>query len=311
MAETNPEAYSIRIGDSIDCERSRSSRIALGVQTLLQCIQPIKAVGQAVGLAPGQRPGLQLGGARDDARADATISPFIRKGEIIDAPDRPWRALMVDPARSFLDLDFLRRTIRVKSAYKLNILNLHLIDDQAWRFESKAFPKCNRPGEPLYTQAELRDLVAYARRYGVEIIPEMDFPGHVMTAVAAYPELDCEGKVRPLNEAILCPGKSFSWIFMDRVIEEVAAVFPSPYLEVGADEPFAMEKRWGNCPACRERMRQRGSAPFPPSTIRLLDRHRCDGETSWEDSNRLRRCHYSRGRSHAPAGHHHQWLGRL
>ena len=181
----------------------------------------------------------------------------------MDAPDRAWRALMLDPARSFLDLDFLRRTIRVMSAYKLNILNLHLVDDQAWRFETKWYPRCNRPGEPVYTQQQLRELVAFARRYGVEIIPEIDFPGHAMTAVAAYPDLDCEGKARPLNQAILCPGKPFSWIFMDRVIAEVVATFPSPHIEINADEPFAMETRWGNCPACRERMRQKGVTTLP------------------------------------------------
>ena len=164
---------------------------------------------------------------------------------------------MVDPVRSFLDLDFLRRTIRVMSAYKLNILHLHLIDDHAWRFETKAFPLCNRPGEPRYTQAELKELVAFAQRYGVEIIPEFDFPGHAHAAVTAYPDLDCEGKPRAMDEAIFCAGKPFTWEFMDKVIAEAVAIFPSKYIHVGADEPFAV-KRWNTCPFCQSRMKAKG-----------------------------------------------------
>jgi hexosaminidase len=182
---------------------------------------------------------------------------MLRRGKIVDWPTFGWRALLLDPARSFLDFDFLRRTIRVMSAYKLNILHLHLIDDQSWRFESKLFPKLNRPGEAFYTQTELNELVTFAARYGVEIIPELDFPGHAMTAVQAYPELDCEGKARPLNEAIFCAGKPFSWTFMEQVIAEAVAVFPAPYLHLGADEPFAI-KRWATCPNCQARMKLKG-----------------------------------------------------
>lgn len=223
----DPEAYMLEVGRSIEIKASDPRGLLWGVQTLLQSIQ---ASGSAV---------------------------TVPKGTISDSPSRPWRGLMLDPVRSFLDLDFVRRTIRVMSACKLNVLHFHLIDDQAWRFETKAFPKCNRPGEPFYTQAELRELVAFAGRYGVEIVPEFDVPGHSMTAVNAYPELDCERRPRKMDEAIFCSGRPFTWEFIDRVVGEAATVFPSGYIHLGADEPYAI-KRWADCPDCRARMTQKG-----------------------------------------------------
>jgi hexosaminidase len=223
----DPEAYQLEVGRTIEIRASDPRGLLWGVQTLLQSIQV-------------------SGG-----------SATVPRGTVSDRPSRPWRGLMLDPVRSFLDLDFVRRTIRVMSACKLNVLHLHLIDDQAWRFETKAFPKCNRSGEPLYTQAELRELVAFAARYGVEIVPEFDVPGHSMTAVNAYPELDCERRTRKMNEAIFCSGRPFTWEFIDRVVGEAADVFPSAYIHLGADEPYAI-RRWEDCPDCRARMKEKG-----------------------------------------------------
>ncbi|HWA87098.1 MAG TPA: family 20 glycosylhydrolase [Opitutus sp.] len=224
----NPEGYTLTVAQTVELKARDPRGLIWGVQTLLQ---------------------------RLDRRTPH--EPALACGRIVDAPAYAWRAVMLDPVRSFLDLDFLRRTIRVMSAYKLNILHLHLTDDQAWRFESKAFPRCNPPGEPCYTQAELKDLVAYAEKYGVEIVPEFDFPGHAHAAVAAYPELDCEGKSRPMDEAIFCSAKPFTWEFIDKVVAEAAAIFPSHYIHLGADEPFAV-KRWATCPYCQARMKERG-----------------------------------------------------
>lgn len=226
-ATPSPEAYTLKIGRTIGIAAADPRGLLWGAQTLLQCIDT------------------------------ASGPPAVPRCEIADAPASPWRALLLDPARSFLDLDFLRRTIREMSACKLNILHLHLIDDQAWRFQSKAFPKCNRPGEPFYTQAELKELVAFAARYGVGIVPEFDFPGHAMTAIAAYPDLDCEGRVRPVNDAILCIGKPLAWQLMESVVAESAEIFPSPYLDLGADEPFAI-KRWETSPDCQALMKLKG-----------------------------------------------------
>ncbi len=224
-----PEAYRLEVGRSARVVASDPRGLVWGAQTFFQSIEPSAA------------------------------GPAVRYGTVSDRPRRPWRGLMLDPVRSFLDLDFLRRTVRVMSAYKLNVLHLHLTDDEAWRFESKAWPKCNRPGEPLYTQAELRELVAFAGRYGVEIVPEFDVPGHSMTAVNAYPELDCERRPRAMNEAILCAGRPFTLEFIDRLVAEAAAIFPSAFIHLGGDEPYAV-RRWADCPDCRARMEREGVA---------------------------------------------------
>jgi hexosaminidase len=223
-----PEAYSVEAGArGIVIASASTQGLLWGVQTLLQGIE------------------------KENGKY------HIRHAAINDQPARAWRGLMLDPARSFLDLAFIRRTIRVMSAYKMNVLHLHLIDDQSWAFESKAFPKCNRPGEKYYTQDELRELVGYAARHGVELLPELDFPGHSHAEVGAYPQLDCEGMARGMNDAILCAGKPFTWEFMEKVVAEVAAIFPSRYIHLGADEPFAI-KRWKNCPDCQARMKSKG-----------------------------------------------------
>jgi hexosaminidase len=225
---TNDEGYALAIGETVEVKARDPRGLLWGVQTLLQ------------GIA-----------------VDPSGAAALAGGKIVDAPAYAWRAVMLDTVRSFLDLDFLKRTIRVMSAYKLNILHLHLTDDHAWRFPSKAFPRCNPPGEPCYTQEELKELVAYAQRYGVEIVPEFDFPGHAHAAVAAYPDLDCEGKTRPMDEAIFCSAKPFTWEFIDKVVAEAAAIFPSHYIHLGGDEPFAV-KRWATCPYCQARMKERG-----------------------------------------------------
>jgi hypothetical protein len=161
--------------------------------------------------------------------------------------DWAWRGLMLDPARSFLSLGYLRHTIREMSRAHLNVLHLHLIDDQAWRFEFRAYSKVNRPGEPLYTQDELKALCAYAHAFGVEIVPEFDMPGHCASAIAAYPQLDSEGKPRAVGDAIFCPCHPFTRQFIDALVAEASRVFTSPYIHLGGDEPFAII-RWADCP---------------------------------------------------------------
>lgn len=223
-----PESYSLEVGaKGIVIAAASTQGLLWGAQTLLQ--------------------GIENEGGRY----------HVRHASITDQPARAWRALMLDPARSFLGLDFIRRTIRVMSAYKMNVLHLHLIDDHSWSCESRAFPKCNRPGEKYYTHDELRELVRHAARYGVEVIPEVDFPGHAQAHVNAYRWLDCEGKSRIMNQAILCAGKASTWEFVEKVIAEMASIFPSRYIHLGGDEPMAI-KRWSDCPDCQSRMKAKG-----------------------------------------------------
>lgn len=230
--EERSEAYALVVGDSALISAAHARGLIWGMQSFLQMLDP------------------------------STRPPSLQAGTTTDAPAYPWRGLLLDPARHMLDLDFLRRTLRVMSAYKMNVLHLHLVDDGAWRFELKSYPKCHGTGRPFYTRQEIKDLVAYAANLGIEIVPEFDFPGHSLAAVNAYPELDCEGKTRSGGKedaAILCPGKAATWTFLESIVSEAAEVFPSKYLHMGGDEPYAI-RRWASCSDCQARMKKEGVA---------------------------------------------------
>lgn len=194
---------------------------------------------------------------------------------INDEPAFEWRGSMIDVARHLFTIDYLKRHIDRLSFYKMNKLHLHLTDDHGWRIEIKKYPKLTsvsgfrtfnsqdsycmemsktnpdfeidrrfiteKDGKPIYggyyTQDELRDLVAYAARRHVEIIPEIDMPGHMMAAISAYPELiDRKSGQDGSYFGPLCPCKDLVYSFIEDVIAEVASIFPSPYIHVGSDE---------------------------------------------------------------------------
>jgi len=175
-----------------------------------------------------------------------------------DYPRFPRRGLLLDPARNFISLPGLKRQVDLISRLKLNVLHLHLTDDQGWRFESKAFPKLQEIGGQgkFYTQAELRELVAYAAARGVTVMPEIDMPGHTTALLAAYPELSCSGEKLEVSHHVgihpnaLCPAKEEVYDFLQTLLAEVAAVFPSEYIHIGSDEVVA--KDWDRCPACEK-----------------------------------------------------------
>lgn len=191
---------------------------------------------------------------------------------ISDAPQRPWRGLMLDVARYFHDLRFLRHYIDCMAHYKLNRLQLHLIDDSGWRLEIKKYPRLTEQGAwagpqekrlgGYYTQEEMRELISYAAARGVEIVPEIEFPAHILSAVVAYPWLSCTGEQHELptkhfiSPDLLCVGKQSSLDFLRDVMDEVCALFPSPYVNIGGDE--AVYKRWEACPDCQALMKKEG-----------------------------------------------------
>ncbi|MBV2208133.1 MAG: beta-N-acetylhexosaminidase [Thermomonas sp.] len=172
---------------------------------------------------------------------------------ITDAPRYAWRGLSLDVARSFLPVSYLEQTIDRMALFKLNRLHLHLTDDQGWRIEIKRYPKLIEIGgasavkggrSGYYTQQQLRQLVLYARTRGVTIVPEIDMPGHVQAALASYNELACDG-VKNLSTydgkevgfSVLCLDKpEVVYPFVENVLKEVLAVFPSKEIHVGGDE---------------------------------------------------------------------------
>ena len=191
---------------------------------------------------------------------------------IEDAPEQPWRGMMLDVARYFYDIDFVKDFVDMMAMYKLNKLQFHLIDDSGWRIEIKKYPRLTEVGawaqtgtHPMggfYTQDQMRDLIEYAQLRGVEIIPEIEFPAHMLSAVVAYPWLSCSEIQHqvPLQHFIsrdlLCLGKESSYKFLEDVLEEICELFPSPYINIGGDE--AVYTQWEKCPLCQKVLKEQG-----------------------------------------------------
>ena len=185
------------------------------------------------------------------ARADPKREVRATAVRIVDHPRFAWRGAMLDVSRHFFDVDDVKRYIDLISLYKLNRLHLHLADDQGWRIEIKSWPNLTKIGGSTevgggpggyYTQAQYSEIVAYARERFIEIIPEIDMPGHTNAALASYAELNCDGKARPPYTGIevgfsaLCVDKDVTYRFIDDVVREIAKLSPSPYFHIGGDE---------------------------------------------------------------------------
>lgn len=207
---------------------------------------------------------------------------------ITDEPRFQWRGLMLDLSRHFFDKNYVLETIDRLAMLKMNVLHLHLVDDQGWRMEIKKYPKLTEVGAwrvdqenviwnarltvnpdekgtygGFLTQDELKEIVKYAATKNIEIIPEIEMPAHVSSAIASYPELACfnqrigvpSGGLWPITD-IYCAGKETTFEFLQNVIDEVIAVFPSKYIHIGGDE--ATKTNWEKCPYCQKRMKDNG-----------------------------------------------------
>ena len=189
------------------------------------------------------------------ATQQKTIAPIM----IDDAPRFPYRALMIDPARHFLPVEDVKFYIDQMVQYKYNVLQLHLTDDQGWRIEIKKHPQL--ASTEHYTQDELRDLIAYAALRNVEIIPEIDVPGHTVAILATYPELGCTPSQNMTKEVgkttnlMLCASNAKVYEVYKDILSEIADLFPSKYIHLGGDES-AIDTNWGQCEHCQTLMKQ-------------------------------------------------------
>lgn len=198
---------------------------------------------------------------------------------IADAPRFRWRGLMLDSARHFQSPAFVKSLIDAMAAHKLNVLHWHLVDDQGWRIEIRKYPRLTEvgafrrpataPGAPplpetggFYTQADIRDVVAHAARRGITVVPEIEMPGHALSAIRAYPRL---GTGAPVPAGVESHWGVFPWLynvddetfgFLEGVLTEVMALFPGRYIHVGGDE--AVKDQWRASPAVQARMRALG-----------------------------------------------------
>ena len=175
-------------------------------------------------------------------------------GLITDHPRFPWRGLMIDVCRHWMPIEVVRRNIDAMAAVKLNVLHLHLSDDQGFRIESKRFPRLQKMGSDghYFTQAQMAELIAYARGRGIRVVPEFDMPGHSTSWFVGYPEFasgpgpfQIERKWGILDPT-LDPTREETYTFLDGLIGEMAALFPDEYFHIGGDEVNGAE--WNQNP---------------------------------------------------------------
>ena len=217
---------------------------------------------------------------------EKTSSVEFPSAEVSDWPRFGYRGLMLDVSRHFSDVEMVKRTIDMLALHQLNIFHWHLTDDQGWRIEIKSHPELTEVGAwrddtvvgrylggtdyptdgkrhgGFYTQEQIREIVAYAKERYIEIIPEIDLPGHTSAVLAAYPQLGCEDKEYKVANRwgvildVLCAGNPASLDLFKDIMDEVCKLFPGKYIHLGGDE--CVKERWKACPKCQKKIKELG-----------------------------------------------------
>ncbi|XWW47348.1 family 20 glycosylhydrolase [Fibrella sp. USSR17] len=271
VANIGREGYELVVSATgIRLTAPEAAGLFYGLQTLRQLLP-----------ADRERPDFRFTGT-SAATAKGNSIPAVT---IRDQPRFGWRGMMLDVSRSFFTKEYVKRFIDLMARYKYNVFHWHLTDDQGWRVEIKSLPRLTQvgawraprtgrwtnrenpvPGEAqsyggFYTQDEIREVVQYAAARQIMIVPEIDMPGHMLAAIAAYPNLTCSGKVVPiypngkfykLEDNNLNPCSDSTYLFVDKVLTEIAQLFPGPYIHVGGDEAY--KGFWEQCAACKPLM---------------------------------------------------------
>ena len=252
----NPEAYHITIdGGRIEVEGASEAGVFYGVQFLRKSLPTMKCSRVTF--------------------PEATVTDFPRFG---------YRGGLFDTCRYFYTVDEVKTFIDMLAMHNMNKFHWHLNDDQGWRIEIQKYPKLTEIGSMrketvighkdnpqgydgtphggFYTQDEIRDIVDYAAKRFITIIPEIDLPGHMQAALAAYPELGCTGgpyevaTTWGVSDQVLCVGKDKTYTFITDILTEVLDLFPSEYIHIGGDE--CPKTEWEKCPACQAKIRELG-----------------------------------------------------
>lgn len=188
---------------------------------------------------------------------------------IDDYPRFGYRGFHLDPCRHFITVENVKKQIDLMASLKVNTMHFHLTEDQGWRIEIKKYPKLTSIGSirkegdgsyygGFYTQEQIKDIVSYAAKRYITVIPEVDLPGHMMAAISAYPELSCKGEqwslrtVWGVEDIVMCPGKELMFNFLDDVFKEMVPLFPGKYFHIGGDE--CPKTSWKTCPTCQKRI---------------------------------------------------------
>lgn len=252
------EAYRLRVDQhGILLESSDADGLFWGIQTLFQLLPNAIYSGE---------------------RVVESLIPFV---EIEDAPRFAWRGAMLDVSRQFFSIEFILQYLDWLAMHKMNKFHWHLTDDNGWRVEIKKYPHLTEKGAwrgpnevippaygsgnkrygGFYTQADIREVVAYAKERHIEVIPEIDLPGHSRASVGAYPEIACAVEDTTLSvngemRNLLCVAREENYHMLEDIVAELAALFPSSYLHAGGDE--VNPSPWTKCPHCRTMMEQQG-----------------------------------------------------
>ena len=260
------EGYELEINKGlVKISASRAAGFFYGVQSLRQLLPP-----------------------EIDSKQKTSANWAVPAISIKDYPQFKWRGFMLDVSRHFRDKPYILKLIDNLALHKINTLHLHLVDDQGWRVEIKGYPKLTevgawrvdhedkhwnsrpkqKPGEKatyggFYTQDDIKEIVAYAQERHITVVPEIEMPAHVTSALAAYPEYSCTGGpftvppggLWPITD-IYCAGNDKTFEFLENVLDEVLELFPSKYIHIGGDE--ATKTEWGKCHKCQKRLKKEG-----------------------------------------------------
>lgn len=192
---------------------------------------------------------------------------------IEDAPRFGYRGFHLDPCRHFITVENVKKQLDLMSMFKVNTMHFHLTEDQGWRIEIKKYPELTTIGSirtegdgssygGYYTQEQIKEIVDYAAKRYITVIPEIDLPGHMMAAISAYPNLSCKGEkwslrtVWGVEDIVMCAGKEDMFNFLGDIFDEIVPLFPGKYFHIGGDE--CPKTSWKNCPVCQKRIKDEG-----------------------------------------------------
>ena len=248
--EVNDEGYTLDATDKLVSIKAKTAKgLFYGMQTLMQLL-PAEIESTTV------------------VNGIAWTLPCVT---IKDEPRFAYRGIMLDPCRHFIPVENIKKQLDVLALFKINQFHWHLTEDQGWRIEIKKYPKLTEIGSKrvdgegteysgFYTQEQIKEVVAYASERFINVIPEIELPGHALAAISAYPELSCKSDslspriIWGVEEDVYCAGKEETFKFLEDVIAEVVPLFPGEYFHIGGDE--CPKVRWEKCPLCQKRMRE-------------------------------------------------------
>ena len=282
LSHLNKEAYSMRVSaQKITIQGASAAGTFYGIQTLRKAI-PLKCNMEKGRCEKEDGKNKKCCSAAEQKNLLPYSSGIVfPAGEIIDYPQYAYRGAMLDVARHFFGVDAVKTFIDMLALHNINNFHWHLTDDQGWRIEIKKYPlltqkaafrpetaightdkKDGKPHGGYYTQQQIKEIVQYAAERHINIVPEIDMPGHMVAALSAYPKLGCTGgpySVRTewgIAEEVLCAGNDSTLQFAKDVIAEVIQLFPGPYINIGGDE--CPKKSWQNCAKCQAKIQSLG-----------------------------------------------------